>query len=115
MISAPRDLGGLEDFRLMVRELTEDKALKVLKVHRTTLRRWLGGYARVPHCAVLALYWQTHWGRGVIDSDRQYLIHLLNLRISGLIDENNRLVKAMAEYETMGAFDSANSPVYKHG
>lgn len=113
MLTAPRNIGGIEDFRIMVDQLTEVKALRILGVHRTTLRRWLGGYAKVPRHAVLALYWETHWGRAQIDSDRQYVIHLLNQQITFLRKENNRLVAALQEMEKYGDHETANFPVFK--
>ena len=77
MITAQRDLGGSEDFRLMVDELGRAFVIRHLAISRQQLAAWLAPDARVPRASVLALYWETHWGRHLIDSDRQNELDLL--------------------------------------
>ena len=61
MLTVPR-LRGAAQLRLFVQELTFDRACKILKVHPTTLRRWLRDDPEPPQAALLALYWLTHYG-----------------------------------------------------
>lgn len=77
MISAQRDLGGSNDFRMMVDELGRAFVIRHLAISRQQLAAWLLPNAQVPRASVLALYWETHWGRSLIDSDRHNELDLL--------------------------------------
>lgn len=61
MLIPPR-LRGAEQLRLFVHELTFDRTCQVLKVHPTTLRRWLRDDPEPPQAALQALYWLTSYG-----------------------------------------------------
>ena len=71
MISAHRGLGGSEDFRMMVDELGRTFVMKHLAISRQQLTAWLAPCATVPRANVLALYWESRWGRSLVDSDRE--------------------------------------------
>jgi hypothetical protein len=108
-----KGLGGVDHLRIIVEQLSVPAACVILGVHRTTLGRWLNGSRKVPRHVVLALYWHTSWGRGLIDSDHMRALNILYNEISFLKSERRRLETALMEYEKYGAFDSANAPVYK--
>lgn len=108
----PRELGGIDHLRVMVGQLNMAGACAILGVHRTTMKRWLDGTRKVPRYAVLALYWHTPWGRGLIDSDHMQALNNLYQQIAYLKAERARLEAALLEYEKFGAFDSANAPVF---
>lgn len=76
MLRAPKDIVGEELFKLFVEELGTKRVLKLLRVHPKTLYRWVSGRAKVPQMAVLALYWETQYGRGLIDTDHINQINL---------------------------------------
>jgi hypothetical protein len=111
MIAMPKSIGGYNDFKIMVDQLSEERACSILDIHRTTLRRLLKPDAKVPRAYVVALYWETKWGRGQIDSDHLFELQLLHNKINWLKKENARLVDAMARMEGLLDFGSANSPV----
>lgn len=69
MITAPRNIYGLNFFLRFYEELGFEKVREILDVSESTLRRWLRGAIPVPKIAVLALYWETAYGRSVIDTD----------------------------------------------
>jgi|GEM_PF-7118911 len=114
LLTAPKKLGSIYDFRNMVFQLGEAKALLLLGVHRTTLRRWLSGSVKVPRYAVLALYWETSWGRALVDADRQYIIALMNYQIEYLRTENDRLIEAIEALENSRKHDAANFPIFTY-
>ena len=93
MITAQRDLGGPNDFRLMVDELGRAFVIRHLAISRQQLAAWLSPTARVPRASVLALYWETRWGRGLIDSDRQNELDLLR----GLVRCHERTLVTLRE------------------
>jgi hypothetical protein len=111
MISAPSDMWGINAFTTLVGQIGEERACKILDIHRTTLNRYLAEKTRVPKPCVLALYWESNWGRAVIDSDHRTEIQLLYQKIHFLRMENKRLVKAIDEMEIIADFGTANAPI----
>jgi hypothetical protein len=86
MISAPKEIRGINVFRVFVDELGMAKTCQILDVPEATVRRWLRntGVADkhpVPRMAVLALYWETKYGKMLVDSDQVNEIRLLYSRI----------------------------------
>jgi hypothetical protein len=77
MITAQGDLGGAGHFQLMVEELGRKFVMAHLAISRQQLAAWLIPDAKVPRASVLALYWETRWGRSLIDSDRETELQLL--------------------------------------
>lgn len=61
MLKVP-NIGGAAQLRLFVEELGFDRACQAVKVHPTTMRRWLREESEPPQAAVQALYWLTSWG-----------------------------------------------------
>ena len=99
MISMQRGLGGVNDFGLMVGELGRAEAMRLLDVSRQQLTAWLKPDARVPRACVLALYWETRWGRSVIDRDRQAEIDLLRAQVRCLAETVGTLRARVKELE----------------
>lgn len=86
MISAPKDIWGINVFKIFVHELGMVRTCKILDVPEAKVRRWLRntGVADkhpVPRMAVLALYWETQYGKMLVDSDQVNEIRLLYSRI----------------------------------
>lgn len=111
MIAAPSDIWGINVFQTMVNQLTETKALAILGVPKSRLRRWLNGTSSVPRMACLALYWETPYGRSMIDSDHQFIVQSLHRRITHLERQNTRYRAHMIRLMQQGMHGSANDPI----
>lgn len=61
MLKVPR-VGGAAQLRLFVEELGFEFCCQAVKVHPTTMRRWLRDDCDVPAGPLQALYWLTSWG-----------------------------------------------------
>jgi len=111
-LRAPRDLGGQNDFALLVDQLGLSWCANHLGVHRTTIQRWKDGTVNVPRHVVLALYWQSNWGRALIDSDHMRALSSLYGMIDSLNQTNKALLAALEEMEKHVDRTAANSPVF---
>ena len=120
MLKAPRSLPSfallmqdMEDMQLNQRSLA-----KYLGVSRETMGRWkIEG--RAPRPAMLALFWESQWGRNLADTSavndarRYYGYHeALKKEVARLCAEIETLNAEIAELKKGGA-GSANSPVYR--
>lgn len=61
--------------------------------------------------AVLALLWETPYGRGMIDSDHNFEVQLLHRRIQMLEKENARIRASVVEMMRTNDFGCANDPI----
>jgi hypothetical protein len=77
MISADKALGGSEHFRMFVDELGRAFVRSHLGISRQKLTALLAPKAVVPRAYVFALYWESDYGRSVIDSARHHELCLL--------------------------------------
>lgn len=110
MISAPHDMHGPNLFALFVQELSIARAAQILGESESKIRRWIRT-ERVPKMAVLALYWETQYGRSLIDSDHRNELSLMSLRIRIL---EQQLVKAKDIITGLRRFNygTANEPLF---
>lgn len=111
MITAPKDAFSSEFFALMVHELTAARTIKLLDVHPTTLRRWLRGSVPIPKAACLALFWESRWGRSVIDSDHLYEVQLMRQRIRILEEQVVKAKDIITGLRRM-QYGTANEPIF---
>lgn len=111
MISAPRDMWGINCFQIMVDQLSEPRALHILGITKPVLRRYLSGSLKVPRMAVLALFWETPYGRGMIDSDHNFEVQLLHRRIQHLEKKNARIRALLMDMMRTTDFGCANDPI----
>jgi hypothetical protein len=111
MITAPKDAYGVEFFSLMVHELTMKRVCALLDVHPTTVLRWLRGAVPVPKVACLALFWESRWGRSVIDSDHLNEIQLMRQHIRILEDQVVKAKDIITGLRQM-QYGTANEPLY---
>lgn len=111
MIAAPSDIWGINCFQTMVSQLTEPKALAILGVQKSLLRRWLNGTSKVPRMACLALYWETPYGRAMIDSDHIFSVQLLQRRITHLERQNAKYRANIISLMRTNMYGSANDPI----
>jgi hypothetical protein len=109
---APRDIYGPNAFREFVHELGGAKSVaKYLEVTERTVLRWLSE-GNVPRAAVLALYWETQYGRAQIFTDQVNEIRALYARVHLLQDQYTRakdIVAGVRKLHTGGA----NEPIFE--
>jgi hypothetical protein len=80
MFHAPKDIYGPNLFRMFVDELGGVKSVsKFLEATERTVWRWLET-ERIPRSAVLALYWESRYGRSQIFTEQVNEIRLLYRR-----------------------------------
>lgn len=109
---APRDIYGSECFRIFVDELGGPKAVtKYLGVHENTMRRWLST-GRVPRAAVLALFWESKYGRSHIYTDQVNEIRLLYRQVCLLREQFQRAKDLVTGLRAMDS-GSANEPLFE--
>ena len=111
MISAPRDMWGINCFQIMVDQLSEPRALHILGITKPVLRRYLSGSLNVQRWAVLDLFWEPPSGRGMIDSDHNFEVQLLHRRIQHLEKKNARIRALLMDMMRTTDFGCANDPI----
>jgi len=90
MFHAPRDIYGPNLMRTFVHQLGGTKSVaKFLQVTERTVSRWLET-GKVPRAAVLALFWETQYGRSQIFTEQVNEIRLLYRRVCLLQDQYAR-------------------------
>ncbi len=112
MISAPRDIFGPNVFQIFVHELGMNRVSKILEVTPATIRRWMRGTTPVPRMAVLALYWETRYGRSLIESDMVNEIRLLYQRNRLLLDQFRKAKDMVTGLRSLHA-GTANEPIFE--
>lgn len=78
--SAPNDIWGGNLFKIFAEQVGNPaRVAKLLHVTEQTVKRWMGDNSKVPRAAVLALYWETQYGRSQMHTD--LLNEMQSLRI----------------------------------
>ena len=90
MISAPKGILRPGVLKIFVSEFGGPKQVaKFLDVSERTVWRWLAT-GKVPRAIILALYWETQYGKSLIDSDQVNEIRLLYRNVSILQEQYQR-------------------------
>lgn len=110
MIKAPHDMYGINVFRIFVDELSVKQAAKILDVTTATISRWIAT-EKVPKAAVLALYWESKYGRSLIDVEHDREVKDLRGRISCYQSQFQRAKVIIAGLRAMN-YGTANEPFY---
>jgi hypothetical protein len=111
MISAPKNVYGPDIFKMFVHELGGPKLVcKMLDVAERTIWRWLAE-GSVPKMAVRALYWETQYGRSLIDTDHHNERILMHTRIKILEQQFERAARVIAGLKLLNA-GTANEPYF---
>jgi hypothetical protein len=110
---APKDIRGPNVFRIYVDELGGPaNVAKHLQVGVRTVYRWLADdFGNVPRAAVLALYWESKYGRSQIFTEQVNEIQHLYAQAQALARElviANRAVAELREF----ALSAMNEGVY---
>lgn len=109
---APKDVYGPNLLKLFVRELGGVKAVhKHLGVSERTVYQWLSS-GNVPRAAVLALFWETQWGRGHIYTDQVNEIRLLYAQLNLMQRQYRRATQIITGLRALHA-GSANEPLFE--
>ena len=112
MITAPRDIWGTNLFEIFVQELGAKRVCELLEVPPVRVRRWLKGTTPVPRMAVLALYWETQYGRSMVHEHQVNEIRLLYLRVH-LLEEQFRKAKDIVTGLRKLHTGTANEPYFE--
>lgn len=110
MITAPKDIYSVAFFEVMLHELTMPRVLSVLGVTERTVYYWLSK-ERVPKAAMHALFWESRYGRSVIDSDHDFEINLMRQQIQFLSEQLVKAKHIITGLRQM-QYGSANEPLY---
>lgn len=109
---APRDIYGPELLRMFIDELGGPKKVhKYLDVSERTVWHWLST-GRVPRAAVLALFWESRWGRSQIFTEQVNEIRLLYQHVCILQDQYQKAKDIVAGLRAIHA-GSANEPIFE--
>lgn len=107
---APRNICGINCFRMFMDELGGPKAVgKYLGVSERTVHSWLAGDREPPRAAVLALFWESQYGRSHIFTDQVNEIRLLYRQVCLLREQFQRAKEIVTGLRAMHA-GSANEP-----
>jgi hypothetical protein len=112
MISAPRDVWGVNVFTAFVDELGMKRTCLILGVPEAQVRRWLRDVVHVPRMAVLALYWETKYGRSMVEESQVNEIRMLYQRIHLLEDQYSKARDIVAGLRRLHA-GTANEPYFE--
>ena len=79
---APNDIWGGNLFKIFAEQVGNPaRVAQLLHVTEQTVKRWMGDNSKVPRAAVLALYWETQYGRAHMQADLLNEMQLLRLHI----------------------------------
>lgn len=109
---APRNAHGPGTFGIFVDELGGPKAVyKYLGVSEQTVHRWLATDC-APRAAVLALFWESKYGRSHIYTDQVNEIRLLYRQVCLLREQFQRAKEIVTGLRALHA-GSANEPLFE--
>lgn len=112
MISAPNDIWGVNFFDQFAQELGLAQTAKLLEVTPRTIQRWRDGTTPVPRMAVLALFWETKYGRGLIDTSQVNEIRMLYMRVRILERQYQKAKDVVAGLRKLHT-GTANEPYFE--
>ncbi len=111
MSLAPSQLPPLS---MMVDDLLGDRSPesvgRFLGVSALTVRRWLKA-DQAPRAAMLALFWETRWGRSALDAQADNLVRTTVGLNNALRNENAALRRRIARLEAL-SHGAANAPSF---
>lgn len=109
MISAPKNIYGITVFKMLIHELTVKRAAMILDVTERSIWRWLAD-GKVSKASVLALFWESHYGQSLIESDQRNEIVLLRARVRILEDQFIRAKDVITGMRLLN-YGTANEPL----
>lgn len=109
MFLAPRQLPPLEALLHDIGQPAPAVIAKLLGVHERTVFTWLAK-GQAPRPAALALFWESSWGRSVIDAQAVNGERYARGYAQALEREMGALRARIAYLEKVGHFGAANAP-----
>lgn len=115
MFRAPSQ-AKLPPLRMMTDDIptNRDAIARHLDIAPRTLARYLAD-EQAPRPVMLALFWETRWGRGAADCEAANYGQAMHARAESLQRENAALRRQLAQLEQMRADGSANAPFFRVG
>ena len=106
----------LPPLRLMVADIpaTEKQMARHLGIAPGTLRRYIKN-DEAPRPVMLAMFWETRWGRSVADCEAAQFGQVHAAHAQALARENARLREQLKALEAMLDSGAANAPFFKFG
>jgi hypothetical protein len=112
MFNAPKDIYGPNLFKIFADELGGPaRVAKLLHTTEQTVKRWMLCSTKVPRAAVLALYWETQYGRSAMFADQVNEIRLLYRHIDILQRQYTRAKDIVTGLRRIQS-DTANEPYF---
>lgn len=84
---------------------------RLLDVHERTVYTWMA-QDRAPRPALLALFWETPWGRNWQITNAENEARFASSHIAALQAVNQRLTGRVAYLERIGHYGCANAPTF---
>lgn len=110
MFRAPRQLPPLEALIADIGQPAPAVIAQALGVTERTVYGWLSKGA-APRPAALALFWETSWGRSVVDAQAVNGERVARGLLGALERETATLRARVAYLERVGTFGAANAPL----
>lgn len=113
MFRAPTG-AGLPSFELMVQDLpaTPGQLARHLDISPRTMQRYLAE-ATAPRAVMLAVFWETRWGRSAADCEAANWAALHFRRAEIAERQNGALRRQLQQLELARQDGAANSPIWK--
>lgn len=109
MFRAPRQLPTLDAMLADIGRPGADVLGRALGVSARTVRRWVAD-GQAPRPVMLALFWETSFGRSQLHADAHNAAMWARAQVAGLQRENAALVRRVAYLEGLACYGSANAP-----
>ena len=112
-------LAGLPSFSVMLSDLSanHDQIARHLGLSLKTLNRYIKA-EQAPRAVMLAVFWETRWGRSVADTEAANYGAIYFRQAKGLERLNAKLLKQIEVLEqelTNGSYGAANTPFFRAG
>lgn len=109
MFRAPRQLPTLDAMLSDLGRPPADVVARALGVTPRTVRRWLAD-GDAPRPVLLALFWESRFGRSQFAADAQNAAMWARAQVAGLEREKATLERRVAYLEGLACYGSANAP-----
>lgn len=109
MFTAPRQLPTLEAMLHDIGRPAPSVVAAALGVSERTVYGWQAA-GQAPRPAALALFWETSWGRSIVDAQAVNGERWARGHVQALEREKATLLARVAYLERVGQFGAANAP-----
>lgn len=113
MIKAPNDMWGLNAFEANLTHIGINYASKLLGTTPSTIKRWIKTDS-VPRYAVLVTFWESRYGRSMIDAHNHWELCHLGRKVCEYETELLKAKRVINALREQGDFDTANDPMFEN-